>query len=198
MRGRESFQYSFISAEERAFANCKSAQYLPAQLLLRLWAWFPTSVDNMVQNNLKRSTPIPLNDPAEHSPDGKLPSAMAYLELGNTHEYFIKLLLFKYNKSRQNALLLLTVNGDGTQFCWIALLSCVRQQSHQLQQHLHWVTAVAFNTSRNLMFPPLFPHQPYSTLQCSRLLRHKSVGEGNGTWAFTCPEKLKKYQTSFN
>lgn len=106
----------------------------------------PTCINNMVQHNLRRSRPIPWNGPAEHLPDGKSPSARAYLRLGNTHEYFIKLLLFKYNKSRQNALLLLVANGDGTRFCWVALVLCVRQQSRRLQQHLCWVTAVTFNT----------------------------------------------------
>lgn len=139
----------------------------------------PPSINNMVENNqtntpnthkkkhkiLKWSRLIPLNNPAEHPLDRKSPSALTFLKLGNTHEYFIKLLLFKH-KSRQNALAFLPVNGDSTRFCWTALLLCVRKQGHQLQQCLRWVTAATSNASRNLMFPPWCPLPVYSILQC--------------------------------
>lgn len=157
---------SSTSTEERAFANCKSAQCLPAQVLMRLRDQFPTSINNMVQNNLKSSRSFQLNHLIEHQRDRKLSSALIYLKSANTHEYFIKLLLFKY-KSRQNTLLLLTVNGDGTQFCRTALLSCVRRQSHQLQKRLHWVTAVAFNT-----FHLYFHANPIQYRSVTRLLLH--------------------------
>lgn len=125
----------------------------------------------MMQNNLKSSRSFQLNDLIEHQRDRKLPSASIHLQSANTHEYFIKLLLFKY-KSGQNALLLLTVNADGTQCCRTALLSCVRQHSHQLQKPLHWVTAVASNTSH------LYFHaNPIQHCSVTRLLLH-SLGEG--------------------
>lgn len=107
----------------------------------------------MMQNNLKSSRSFQLNDLIEHQQDRKLPSALIHPESANTHEYFIKLLLFKY-KSGQNALLLLTANADGTQCCRTALLSCVRQQSHQLQKPLIPPTFISMPTLFNTAASP--------------------------------------------